>query len=365
MRRLPEGAQIISVIIMTIVFIKYCVVPMLKLSTDRPSMYKLNFAKSPRIPVTLPVNYTSERRVTYRTDPLNSRIDVDNGMVLLSNGSYASVTRLLETPTSLNTPFDTPIQYHILDEYGFAITQPRIITWGIDVRTMVLENQVWAYTHVHRVKGMPGKLIPCLVNLYTNEKFVLDMSTHFKHPNRHVPYGKSYTFFEYNGDLYFIYSFDPPIIFKVDFTRSRVSKTSHKEDVYVLTVNLVVGDLKQQFNSSSLRGSTQGYYFNDKTVVGIGHTTGRGHEQHPKWWTLDMTSMTFQYNDLRMNEKLYEYRKKQGRKTLIWPLSIVEFKDSLYMTATESDEHWWKIMRDNKFVEFPESRIRNIMFKLE
>jgi hypothetical protein len=129
-------------------------------------------------------------------------------------------------------------------------------------------------------------------------------------------YGKNWTPFVYNNELYIIQKFDPLTIIK------------NGNIIMELNTNLPVFN-----NFSQYRGGTNGIEFDNNKVIGFGHKTIKLDHHIPFIWILDFNKNVFEIMDLSD----FQYKEKLNDPTSLWH---DETSNKYYLSIFASSDLW-------------------------
>lgn len=318
------------------------------------------------------VTYKTAWRTTYRTAPIPGYLDADNGLVRVTHAgnhatTYISLTRRINASGHKGDGTLGHMQLmHVMDSALFSIRCPCQFGVGADIRTFIHEEQVWGYTHAMHSRFY----YPFLFNLNTGQTYLLTIPQAL-HGRGYIKFGKNYSFISWNGKLYFIFTFDSLRVLHVNFNDCTETIDTVNGNACVVSSTILVGPglAESKFKGDALRGSTPGVpLHNTNLFFGIGHYTSLQPvmQQHPALWFLNMTDFSISIKRINMDENMAYLRKQAGRETVVFPMSVVDFHDKLFFSATESSDGWFKQLHAGKAYnfEFPDNNIHNVLFEL-
>jgi hypothetical protein len=190
-----------------------------------------------------------------------------------------------------------------------------------DPRPFVLNKNRCVLTQ--RYTGCFKNVEQYIVNIDSNEitRYMVNEPDFF--------YGKNWSPFVYNDELYIIHGFDPFILIK---NNTVVAK--------------IYTDLPKQVENSfcQYRGGTNGIQINN-TIIGVGHRTFDYHNHVPFIWLLDMENKTILIADMLYNNRF----------SLADPTSLWVENDQLYLSIFESSKRW----------NYDNLHVTSLIFKLD
>ena len=178
---------------------------------------------------------------------------------------------------------------------------------GEDPRPFKLNNNEYIVTQ--RFHGNFSTVENYIVNINTGENYL------YKVNRPEFFYGKNWTPFAYNDELYILHRFDPFTIIK------------DGNIIVEFKTNLPIC----ANNFCQYRGGSNGIQIDENTVFGIGHRTYTLYDHVPFIWIIDFKNRDVQIMDL------VPFVKKERIND---PTSLWKENDSIYLSIFESSKRW-------------------------
>lgn len=188
--------------------------------------------------------------------------------IIESPNSYRSISRVITSDG------DTSAQWLTFDKLGNQLGEEVSLCNGDDVRIFSFKGDNWVYTYRFDSRNT----IPIITNVRTGRTTLMWSQTLKDN-------GKNWTFYEYQSELYMIYTFQPLIICKVNPISGEYTIV-HSVD------NIIDFPFHHHTKIGPLRGGTDGIVDGD-FVFGIGHEQGNFYK--PFLWVLNLKSYLWAY----------------------------------------------------------------------
>ncbi len=178
---------------------------------------------------------------------------------------------------------------------------------GEDPRPFKLANE--EYIVSQRFHGDFKTVENYIVNVNKGDNYL------YKVNRNNFFYGKNWTPFVYNNELYILHRFDPFTVIK------------NGNIIIEIQMNLP----NDSTDFCQYRGGSNGLQIDDNIVVGFGHRTYTNYDHMPFIWILDFKNKTIEI----MNLINYEKKERINDPTSLW-----KENNQIYLSIFESSKRW-------------------------